>query len=248
MPKRTYRSAFKSRGFRGRTKRFKRGTRGFTRVSGNYGRYRWGFKRGMGALSRPELKFWDTETQAEQLGGPGSGIVLIPSLNELVQGTGNSQLIGRKAVIKSITMKGTMELLYKSAATYSVEAGDSYRLVLVLDRQANGAAPLWTDVFVDASVESMIRLENSMRFTIIKEWIGSMNTMYTYNTTLNTFVAPGVLKTWKWSKKCNIPLEFVDGASGDIADVKSNNLVLMGISVVSNMYFTSNFRIRFADN
>lgn len=233
--------------------------RGYQRKEGNYGRF----------ASMPsaggELKYFDA-----QLGSDTSitvmaptGTILMSSLNLIVQGTGNNQMLGRKVTITKISVRATV---VKGAAQDAVGtwpatiAGSAnYRLALVLDKQCNGAAATAAQIYdVDGSgsvgIFSMNKLEYSQRFQILKTWEGSFNcdilpvmnsitNFVNWNTSdMRRYVDDTINK--------EIDLEFsTPGTPGTrvISEIRSNNLLLVGFSSGSQCGIAMNARIRFKD-
>ena len=111
--------------------------RGYVRSGGYYGRF-----AGRGA----EHKFLDTgltgtfDTTGEVLPGGGTST----GLNLIAQGTTESNRVGRKCVITKILIRGHV-------TTASTEANNIIRMLLVLDKQANGAYPAYADVLTSIS-------------------------------------------------------------------------------------------------
>lgn len=181
---------------------------GYTRAAGYYGRY--------SRSSDGELKFFDTalawnfDSTAEV---PATGqLTLIP------QGDTESTRDGRKAVIKSIQIRGSV---YVSPTTGGNVAGTT-QIWLVLDTQCNGAAAAFTDVFTSADVNScMLNLNNSGRFRIIKHWIHKWNPEAGVTGAWNSKMMPV-----EFYKKCNIPVDW-SSTTGALTEIRSNNLFLL---------------------
>ena len=89
----------------------------------------------------PELKWFDVNTPNSIV---GFGLAtLIQALNIVPSGTGPNQRIGRTIVVKEIEIKINMQAAWAYVgATVPSAAGISYRVDLILDKQANGAVPL----------------------------------------------------------------------------------------------------------
>ena len=70
------------------------------------------------------------------------------ALNIVPSGTGPNQRIGRTIVVKEIEIKINMQAAWAYVgATVPSAAGISYRVDLILDKQANGAVPLGADIY-----------------------------------------------------------------------------------------------------
>lgn len=171
---------------------------------------------GRRAVSGSELKFFDTAT-AFNFDATGE-VPATGQLNLIPQGVTESTRVGRKCVLKSIAMKGTMSWA-PGAAT---NTGGSVFLYVVLDRQANSAAAAATDVFTGTNFGSSYRnLSNSDRFQILKMF------EVTFNPEAGVQTAFGqVNRRYSWYSRCDIPLEF-GGTTGAITEIRSNNLFLL---------------------
>lgn len=205
---------------------------GYSRIGGYYGRFFPG---------STELKFLDTTLDSTAIdatgeiapgGGTSTGIVLIP------QGVTESTRVGRKCTIRSIQMRGSLDLQSDTSSAYIC-------LALVWDKQANGAYPAYTDIFEVNHYTSPLNLANSGRFVILKRWNLAIN-QATYNDTGATFA--GSRRMIKYYKKCNIPIEF-SSTTGAITEIRSNNLFLTQLCTPDDKasgYFY--FRVRFSDD
>lgn len=204
---------------------------GYTRTSGYYGRY-----AGMGGR---ELKFFDTalgftfDTTGEV---PTTGqLVLIP------QGVTESTRIGRKCVIKSITIRGGIS----SNISTATSSATTCHLFLVLDKQCNGAAANATDVLTSTSFSSALRnLSNSERFKIMKRWDVTLASQAGVQGAFDN-----ARRFINWTKKCNIPIEY-SSTTGMITEIRSNNLFLLAGSAGTDDVFglVGTCRVRFSDN
>lgn len=215
---------------------------GFTRASGYYGRFRPRF-------ISIEKKFFDVNvttpvaiTQAPK--------IMYSSLNLVTSGAGEQQMIGRKINVKSITLKQIVTKDDNTGVIGSLVSNSSYRIALVLDRQANGAAANATAVYETTHILSPLKLENSKRFYVIKEWYGTINQVGIYNGT--NYDVPRNDAMEFWFKRCNIQLNFASEATPGtrvITEVQSNNLFLIASCTESDtqMYHRFHCRIRFTD-
>lgn len=209
-------------------------TPGFYRRAGNYGRY--------GAVARrlgnlPEKKFFDTalsflfDATAEV---PATGqLTLIP------QGDTESTRDGRKAMIKSIQIRGNV--LYNPAA---VTTGcDDVFVYVILDTQCNGAAATVADVFTGTNLSTaLLNLNNSGRFRILKK----LKIHLAANAGVQGAFAAAIQQV-EYFKTCNIPVDW-SSTTGAITEIRSNNIFLIaGSSTLSDdlATFTGNCRLRF---
>lgn len=199
--------------------------------STSYGRY-----AGRGS----ELKFFDTAISfnVDSTGEvPATGqLALIP------QGVTESTRVGRKCVITSI--QGKLDLLFSPGAIGL--ANSTGVILVVLDKQANGAAAAATDLFVSsANIQNGFHnLSNSQRFVILKKIDYEMNPGAGVSTAFNN-----VRKHVEFYKKCKIPMEY-SSTTGAITEIRSNNIFLVAGCDANSDDLTSvvgNVRLRFSD-
>lgn len=210
-----------------------------------------GYVRTAGSFATPrqrarELKFKDVGLAL--LAQP-TGAVQSVELCKIAQGAGDQQRIGRRVLCKQVEVTGR---IFMNGADL-VGGAALFHLYLVLDTQANGALPAVGDVLTGSALaEALPFLDNVQRFKIIKEWHiplasqaiesgGSGAGLYNFS---------DVVKYIHWKKNVNIPLDY-SGADGVIAQVRSNNLLLIcgstGITADS-CDFGGTWRMRYYDS
>lgn len=173
---------------------------------------------------RGEKKFFDTSTSGNVTSSTGT--VLNSSLNLLSAGTGESQVIGRQIVVKSIEFKGRItKRADAEAALADLNSQVDYSVALVLDKQANGAAGTIAQIYESTRPYNPRNLEFSKRFRVLKEWKGAIRSQSGHDGTNYFTDEVGVFV--KMYKKCNIVIDFGATPSGAIGDIKSNNLMLV---------------------
>lgn len=174
---------------------------------------------GRTASSSDELKFFDTDVNTtydlvpEVM--PTGQLCLIP------QGVTESTRVGRKCVIKSIQIDGAITHTPAASAT----ASGVVTMMLVWDKQTNGAAATLTDIYssFSGSLTQCVRnLDNLERFVVLKRWDIVINSPAGVTTAYNN-----VTKKVTYYTKCNIPLEF-SSTTGAITELKTNNVFLIG--------------------
>ena len=209
---------------------------GYYRRSGYYGRY---------TGPRPELKFHDVDADLSAADRSNGVIVNTSSINLIAQGVTESQRVGRKCTIRSIAWRGQLKLTNPAGSGGPIS--QTTRLMVVLDKQCNGAAPNVDDILETTDWQSFNNLANKNRF----------RTLYDKTFVLNPLSASGdgtandfgeYDRAFTFFKKCSIPIEF-DSTTGAITEIKSNNLVILAISDTSNTVTTMNskIRLRFSD-
>lgn len=215
--------SFKQTGFR----------RGFSRTAGYYGRF---------APSGGELKFFDVDVDDAVVAANGT-IQNSGSINNIVQGTGEQNRIGRKCVIKKINWRGIALLTNIDA---QASTNDNIRIIMYLDKQCNGASIAVTDLLETDAFLSFNNLANSQRFRILVDKTIKLTSVAGAWTGAGTeFGANSV--NFEIFKDVNIPLEF-NSTTGAIAEIRSNNIGVLLLGTDGIASFTSKVRLRFSDN
>lgn len=115
---------------------------------------------------RPELKFLDVLTSAIGLNTTGT----LTPLNLCAQGTDATQHIGRQTTMKSLYW------MFQGQMAPTSTLGGSVRLVVVYDKEAEGAAPTiatgaQTDIFNQDNIVAQMNLNNRDRFVVLVDEI-----------------------------------------------------------------------------
>lgn len=142
------------------------------------------------------------------------------SLNLIPQGDSDINRHGNKLTITQINLRGTVNTIADTLPAY-------VRMALILDKQANGAYPSYSDIYkTNTSVHSYLNLNNKDRFTVLKEWTFTLNAPLMFD---GADAYYGITKKKiSYSKSCNIEIAF--GSSGNaITDMRSNNLLVSAI-------------------
>jgi len=210
-------------------------TPGVDRTGGFYGRY---------SGRDGELKFHDVAVNATDVATAGN-IQNGGTINIIPQGVTESQRVGRKCTIRSINWRYRFNLSEIDAAA-DPAAGDNLRIIVYLDKQANGATAAVTDILETANLNSFRNLANSGRFQILKDSYEVLNYLTLASDGAGVVSSAAVAKTKTWYKKCNIPVEF-SSTTGAMGEIRSNNLGVLLISNQGVIDFTSTIRLRFSD-
>lgn len=228
----TYRSITKRVRAAKRRGRYARPRRGYTRTAGYYGRFQ---------PSGSEKKFFDTTDTVTV----STSSEIVPSLNLVPQDDTESGRIGRKITIKNIHLNG----IFEHKATTDAGTATQGRIILYQDKQCNGTAAASTDILQSATPLSYRNLSESSRFNIL--W----DKKFTLNTLVHDGSAFGsVIRQFKKSIKCNIPIEFdASATTGAITTIRSNNIGILFVDThttggaASDSYLFQ-ARIRYTDN
>lgn len=182
---------------------------------------------------RGELKFLDTSNSVS----PTFAVSTFSAgqlLNGVANGTDASTRIGRKLTIKSLLLKYQWQLAPTSTG------GSPLRILVVYDKQANGAAPAITDILLADNFNSPNNLSNRDRFVTIFDRITDPVS------TGDQFAIADVN-----FKSLELEQMFNAGSAGTIADITSGSIYLfvaqMGGIGTANPFFAYRSRIRYTD-
>ncbi len=224
------RSVRARRGVR-RTKSRRKFIYGKSRTSGFYGRF--GPRSG-------ELKFHDVDLDDAVI---AAGANVTASINLIPQGVTEIQRIGRKCTIRNINWRFN---IFLGSQTSSSNSADVVRVIMYLDKQANGATAANTDVLESADFQSFNNLANKSRFRTL------MDRTYAINAQAGggdgTTEDYGLVQLEdSFYKNCNIPIEW-DSTTGAITEIRSNNIGVILCSSSGLAGLNSKIRLRFSDS
>ncbi len=196
------------------------------------------------ALRSEELKFHDFTFDDTNMASVGS---VEDSVNHIAQGITEKTRIGRKCTIKKIGWRLNVGLA-EEANVDDVGNGDVARIILYLDKQANGATAAVTDLLETADFQSFNNLANKGRFRVLMDRTYSLNRAVAATDGTNTATTPEVNEHDTFWKDVNIPIEFDNTASaGEITTIRSNNIGILTISKNGIAFLKSEMRLRFLD-
>ncbi len=197
-----------------------------------------------------ELKFHDIDWDQAAADLSAGVISNTSSLVLIGQATTEKTRIGRKAVIRSIGWRARCTLIANASATTSLAS--TVRMMLVLDKQANGAAPAVTGdsgVLSSANYQSFNNLVNKGRYKVLFDKVYTLNAQAAAGDGATNDTAP-VNRNWTFFKKCNIPIEYSGVANPSvIAEVRTNNIfgIIITAGNTSDTTLDSKLRFRFSD-
>jgi len=141
-----------------------------------------------------------------------TGAVLL--VNGIARGDDIGERNGRQIVMKSF------EIRAQDWATIGTGLAQSHRIMLVYDKQANGAALTVAMVLLTASITSPRNLENRQRFVVLMDKVVN----------LAEDGAGGLSSVmWQAYKRLNLPVTFNSGDAGTVADIITGSLYLLYI-------------------
>lgn len=160
---------------------------------------------------------------------PGlAGTVTDLALWGITQGNALNQRIGNNIRLKELQMRLTV-----NGDTGSTDTDRTrIRVLIVQDKQCNGALPAVTDVLLQANVLSLYNYNNVVgcgghRFVILKDktWDFSPNSYYDGATVLN----PGQAYTTSWNFT-KLPVIQYDANAGAITDLCGQNVFMISVA------------------
>ncbi len=187
-----------------------------------------------------ELKFHDLDIDDATIAS--NGTIAQVSCNLIAQGVTEVQRIGRKCILRSVNWRFNIRL--PEVASTSATA-DTVRVMLYLDKQANGATAAVTDILESDNYQSFNNLANKSRFRTLMDRTyeinqeagsgdGTANDGHRFNMNDSLY------------KKVNVPVEF-DAGTGAITEIRSNNIGVLLLSKNGLCVFESKMRVRFSD-
>ena len=205
-------------------------SKGFVRTGGYYGRY---------TGTTPEIKFND-QTVATDAAVASAGTIPYSSFVAIAQGTGESDRIGRKCIVKTVHLRGALKL---PATATAANAAVRCRMLVVADKQCNGAQYSITDVLETANVDSFRNLSNSQRFLIFMDKTYVLNAKAGISASFGENLVPLM-----WNKTMRLPIEY-SSTTGTLSEVRSNNLNCFLIADTDAVVLaTIRIRVRFSDS
>lgn len=160
-------------------------------------------------------------------------------LNGCAQGTDYTQRIGRKTVNRSVYLRAT---IFPTEGTAPL--GDIVRILVILDKEPNGAAPVVADVLTSAAPEAPMNLNNRDRFVTISDQIVECEAGNWSAGNLTT----GAPKTHYVSFFKPIKCETIWGGTGaTIASIQSNAIYMLLVSSNGVYQMQYSTRVRFED-
>lgn len=171
-------------------------------------------------------------------------------LHGIDQGDGEQQRDGRKYTILNLNIRGYV--LFGEQEATSVTS-DHVRLLVVLDRQTNGAQLTETDVLDvfhadnDLQTTSFRNLQYTKRFRILKDFtVRKPTTGLGQASGANEVKSNACTKYFKFNVNFKNGLEVLStGTAGTVSTIVDNSIHMMAISINSNNTLRYCSRVRF---
>ncbi len=197
-----------------------------------------------GRFANSEKKFLDTTLTGF---GTITAAMEFLNLNIIVQGNTESNRIGRKTTLSRVDVKG--HLLLPTTAV-AANTNDTVRIMLVCDKQTNGAQFTATDLLETDSIGQFRNLANSSRFTVLQTKTFDFNCKAGSGRGSTDTLSYGEDGIWfTMGVNLNLPIEFNNIATtGAVTTQRSNSLWIVTQSVSGLVGLNlGTARIRFSD-
>ena len=185
---------------------------GQIRTAGYFGRYN--------AIGT-EKKFFDTVIADYAIQNAGH-IHTTGLLGVIASGTGESQRIGRKILLKSIHIHASLR---KEDSTVKADSSTVVRIIVGIDTQCNGVGPVVGDVLKLTNptvlpTNAFNNLSNKGRFIILKDKYFNLTSLCgAGNGTTNDYGR--AYKQFNYNRKLNIPINY-SSTTGSISEIRDN--------------------------
>lgn len=194
-------------------------------------------------MSIGELKYHDVDVDDATV---DAGMNVQNALLTIPEGLGEEQRVGRRITLRKIAMR--WDCLLPTTVT-AANTADILRLMIVHDKQCNGALPANTDVLETNDYQSFNNLSNSMRFRTLYDETFEINcgAGSGQGTTAALSYADATIQGTVF-RDVNIPIEYDNSAAdGSIGTVRSNNIVVLVGCKTGALTFNSKMRFRYTD-
>lgn len=195
-----------------------------------------------------EKKYLDSFKTSTAVGQAWAGGEYDPAANCLCypqKGTGPTNRDGDHIVMKSIHIRGDIRMPTEGD-TADITGPIQYCIMLVLDKQTNGAQLSAEDVMTDTEPQehSFRNLQYGKRFTILKDWRGVIYPTAAFTDGANTGSQAGNARNFGCNLNVNIPVDF-KGDAGNVADIVDNSLHIIACTNALGLEMKYASRVRF---
>lgn len=188
-----------------------------------------------GKAAPMEAHVFDHVSSITSFGAAGTG--LVEHLNEIAEGTAINNRLSNRCTLRNLLIRGQVRANLSTQPTSGV-------LMIVYDRQPQGALPAYTDIMDAATVLSYQRLDSRDRFQILWRWSRIFEPYTTSNSDTTQFLD---MNLDLGEREC---VYATTATTGTIADCKQGALYLVTVgdqAVLANNFAASiGFRIVFS--
>jgi len=196
--------------------------------------------------SYPELKSYSVTNSV----GPSNVTGQVLLLNGITQGSLSDDMIGAKALLKSISFKYFVKRNVSTVATFNTTQPEIVRVLLVYDSEPNGVLPAFGDILTSISVTALPNSSNTDRFTILSDNVHELGIYALITGNITYSIVSGPLNACNAVyRKMNLTFE---GPStlGAIAGIRKGAIYCLTCSdsTAATTNLSYNSRIRYSDN
>jgi hypothetical protein len=165
----------------------------------------------------------------------------VTALNLIAEGNDNVNRLGRKAMMRSVSVKGFV------VSPSNAPPAQQTRVLLVWDNAANGALPAIGDVLTAINSTAFLNPNNVARFTILFDKVYSLGS---WSTAATSSYASEIIRAVDATVRVNAPTEYL-GTTGTIASLQNGTILLLTMGSVAAgadaAAFTLSTRVTFTD-
>ncbi len=208
-----------------------------------YGGYGQRFGGSRGGMLRPEKKFFDTKLASTAISVNGTTMqgATNSELTAIINGTGENQRTGSRIRLKSI--HGRVRIVQQSE-TVKTTVYNQVRIVIGIDKQANGAHAAFTDLLEANTLHEFRNIENIHRFIFLYDKTFSFGSSGIGGGSSTVFMSVDQQKFININLRLNMPMYF-DGATGQKAEVRSHQIFMYAVSLRAGATMINSWRIRY---
>lgn len=159
----------------------------------------------------------------------------VTALNLIAEGNDNTNRLGRKAFMRSVSVKGFTSLQSSNGFLPAQQS----RALLVWDNATAGALPAITDILTSVSSSAFVNPNNVARFTILHD---QAYTMGVYCTTATQAAVDKCSQPVNITLKVNSPTQYL-GTGATIASIQNGSLLLVTVGDNAASGTTPNFKL-----
>lgn len=201
----------------------------------------------------PEKKFYDQSFDLDPLVDGGVNF-LTSSLTPIAAGTAESERIGRKIIVTNIHVRCYIGIPGQVSTSLADLDNGNVRMLVVLDKQCNGALPtdedLWAGGIFAGKINQYRQLTTVGRFEFLHdEFVDIHHRAGGCSTSggTTTFMTTACHIGWSANLKCSIPIEY-SGTAGLLGEHVSNNILVIALARGDKLsVILSQARVRYID-
>ncbi len=207
----------------------------------------------IGVSGTDELKFIDRELDGDNMAVAWTNHdpATVDCLSAVATGDGESDRDGRVYYIHSVHVNGRCGFSTQESVGAPI-SDPIYRILLVLDKQTNGAQLTPGEVMETGFTEDVHAFRNmgfTQRFWVLKDVMFSMSmNNQTNEGSVNLFANGGRVRLWNMDHVFKIPLKvYCSNTTAVIASIENFSLHIVGFCTTTNTTITYISRVRFTE-